>query len=238
MFILPYNCFTHKPDLRPPQRLPAVAGINSLGPGGPANLGSPGLPELPLLQGTVRPLPDVDFFFPCYLRYFINELSDLLLKSWLVHIPYNYFTMFSKLHISLHYISTNQVKVCLIGISYVCNSVPLQSKLCDMGGGANISHSALLPCPRLHSTSEKDRADSVRTQICCQGRNTYFGNSLQDPGQENKTQTCKSHGTTAASCLWLSTVTREQTQALQTGRKTPCKYSVDLRTLCLLFAVS
>lgn len=43
----------------------------------------PGLPaaaqEAPrsrALQGTIQPLPNLDFFFPCYARYCFNELAD------------------------------------------------------------------------------------------------------------------------------------------------------------------
>lgn len=52
--------------------------------------------------------------------------------------------------------------------------VPLYSKLCDTGRNANISRSARLWDPQLSSPSEKDRADDIRAQICCQGRNTYL----------------------------------------------------------------
>lgn len=67
----------------------------------------------------------------CYQRFSLflairdilsMNFLTVLLKSSLKHILYNYFTMFSKFHISLQYISTNRVKVCFMGISYVCNS--------------------------------------------------------------------------------------------------------------------
>lgn len=110
--------------------------------------------------------------------------------------------------------------------------VPLHSKFCDTGRNASISCSAWLSDPQLSSPSEKYRPDDSESPDLLPRKKHLFGNSLQDPGQENKTQTCKSHDTIVVFCSWLS--------ALQTGRTMACKHSFGLYTFLpfVMFAVN
>lgn len=89
-----------------------------------------------VLRGTIKPLPDVNLFFPCYPRCFSNELC-FWKACWCIFLSIIYLKVRSK------YV---WYKFPMFAIQAI---VPLHSKLCDTGGNANISHSAPVPYPQL-----------------------------------------------------------------------------------------
>lgn len=96
--------------------------------------------------------------------------------------------------------------------------VPLHSKLCDIGGNANISHSAPVPYPQL--PSEKDRTEDIRAQIC-QGKNTYLETVFKMLAKKTKLR----HVNHMAQSLYPVHGCQFSRQAEQLM---PCKYSAGL----------